>query len=136
MVPSTSELAIYEGEYDVLMSEVVPLAYAQGRCAANGIFLRGGVDHGFWYKRRELFDLIMPLAGGEDADDWRDKYWRGSQDGRWVTGFAVAAERAALSAPVDLLPDLRLIAFSRSRPLVDRAHASVPCGHDSAHPCA
>ena len=112
MVPSTSELAIYEGEYDVLMSEVVPLAYAQGRCAANGIFLRGGVDHGFWYKRRELFDLIMPLAGGEDADDWRDKYWRGSQDGRWVTGFAVAAERAALSAPVDLLPDL--LALSRS----------------------
>ena len=57
-VPSTSELATQEGEYDVLLAEVVAMADAQGRCAVNGIFLRGGLDYGFWYKRRDT--IISP----------------------------------------------------------------------------
>jgi len=58
-VPSRSELIDADGgDYDVLFSELVAIAYAQGRCAVNGIFLRGGIDYGLWYKRRDT--IISP----------------------------------------------------------------------------
>ena len=58
-VPSRSEYAEADGgDYDVLFSELVAIAYAQGRCAVNGIFLRGGIDYGLWYKRRDT--IISP----------------------------------------------------------------------------
>lgn len=92
-VPSTSEMAIYEGEYDVLLGEIVALASAQGRCAVNGIFLRGGIDYGFWYKRRDTiispallsaYDLervkaVVPMFAVGDAfiERFRDHAQRG-----------------------------------------------------------
>ncbi len=58
-VPSRSELTDADGgDYDVLFSELVAIAYAQGRCATNGIFIRGGIDYGLWYKRRDT--IISP----------------------------------------------------------------------------
>lgn len=57
-VPSFSELTGSEGDFDVQLSEMVALAYAQGLCAVNGIFVRGGVDYGLWYKRRDT--IISP----------------------------------------------------------------------------
>jgi hypothetical protein len=57
-VPSFSELAGSEGDFDVQLSEIVSLAYAQGMCALNGIFVRGGVDYGLWHKRRDT--IISP----------------------------------------------------------------------------
>lgn len=57
-VPSFSELAGSEGDFDVQLAEVVSLAYAQGLCAVNGIFVRGGLDYGLWYKRRDT--IISP----------------------------------------------------------------------------
>ncbi|MGH8048676.1 MAG: hypothetical protein ACREKL_15660 [Chthoniobacterales bacterium] len=57
-VPVRSELTKVQGDFDVLMSELVSFAITQGRCALNGIFLRGGVDLGIWYKRKDT--LISP----------------------------------------------------------------------------
>ncbi len=61
-VPSFSELAGSEGDFDVQLSEVVGLAYAQGLCVLNGIFVRGGADYGLWYKRRDT--IISPAMVG------------------------------------------------------------------------
>jgi hypothetical protein len=47
----------------------------------------------------ERLRLMLSLARGEEADDWREKYWRGTQYGRIVTPFAFAAERAAAADP-------------------------------------
>jgi hypothetical protein len=58
-VPSRSEFTDLDGgDYDVLFSELVAFAYAQGQCAVNGIFIRGGIDYGLWYKRRDT--IISP----------------------------------------------------------------------------
>ncbi len=56
--PSFSELAASEGDFDIQLSDVVAMAYAQGLCAINGIFVRGGADYGLWYKRGDT--LISP----------------------------------------------------------------------------
>jgi hypothetical protein len=50
-VPLNSELTEISGSFDTLMSEVSNLAFAQARCAARGIFLRGGVEIGYWQER-------------------------------------------------------------------------------------
>lgn len=55
---------------------------------------------------RMRFDLLRPLLDGEDADDWRGKYWQGNQVGRWISRWAMAAERATDEDPVGLLPQL------------------------------
>lgn len=58
VVPSLSELAATQGDFDLQLSEIVALGFAQGRCVINGIFIRGGVDHGLWHKRRDT--IISP----------------------------------------------------------------------------
>jgi hypothetical protein len=50
-VPLVSTMTKLEGTFDPLMSELSAMALAQGRCAAVGLFLRGGVDLGWWYRR-------------------------------------------------------------------------------------
>jgi hypothetical protein len=40
------------------MSEITSFALSQGTCVLQGIFLRGGIDIGFWYRRNE--SLISP----------------------------------------------------------------------------
>ncbi|REF70527.1 hypothetical protein [Paracoccus versutus] len=57
-VPLHSELAKLQGTFDVLMSELTSLAIAQGDCVQRGIFLRGGVDLGYWLHRKDT--LISP----------------------------------------------------------------------------
>jgi hypothetical protein len=47
-----------EGTFDLLMSELTSYAWAQGTCVLRAIFLRGGVDLGFWYRRKDT--LISP----------------------------------------------------------------------------
>lgn len=44
------------------MSELNSYALAQGTCVLRGIFLRGGVDLGFWYRRKDT--LISPAMVG------------------------------------------------------------------------
>ncbi|GGF00319.1 hypothetical protein GCM10011611_02400 [Aliidongia dinghuensis] len=57
-VPVDSELASQDGHFDVLMNELSNFALSLGLCAVNGIFLRGGVDFGLWYRNRDR--LISP----------------------------------------------------------------------------
>jgi hypothetical protein len=52
------------------------------------------------------FDILLPLLGGEDADDWRDKYWRDDMPGRSISPFTTAIERSVLEAPEGMLPEL------------------------------
>jgi hypothetical protein len=57
-VPVRSPLADHQGSFDVLMSELNSFALAQGTCVLRGMFLRGGVDIGAWYRRQDA--LISP----------------------------------------------------------------------------
>ena len=50
-VPLQSEMTELEGTFDSLMSELSSMAFAQARCVNQGLFLRGGVDLGWWYRR-------------------------------------------------------------------------------------
>ena len=50
-VPLQSEMTELQGTFDALMSELDGLAAAQARCVNQGVFLRGGVDLGWWYRR-------------------------------------------------------------------------------------
>jgi hypothetical protein len=53
-----SDLTALQGTCVVLMSEFTSFALAQGACVLRGIFLRGGVDLGFWFRRKGT--LISP----------------------------------------------------------------------------
>lgn len=57
-VPLHSDLTKLQGTFDVLMSELTSFAIAQGDCVQRGIFLRGGVDLGYWFHRKDT--LISP----------------------------------------------------------------------------
>jgi hypothetical protein len=57
-VPIRSPLADHQGSFDLLMDEMSSFGLAQGTSALRGTFLRGGVDLGFWYRRRD--SLISP----------------------------------------------------------------------------
>lgn len=50
-VPLQSEMTETQGTFDALMSELSSMAFAQARCINQGLFLRGGVDLGWWYRR-------------------------------------------------------------------------------------
>jgi hypothetical protein len=43
-----SDLITTQGSFDTLMGEVFSLAASQGACIADGIFVRGALDFGFW----------------------------------------------------------------------------------------
>ena len=51
-IPLQSEATEYEGTFDPIMSEVSSFAYAQGTCCLNSLFIRGGIDLGWWYQNR------------------------------------------------------------------------------------
>jgi hypothetical protein len=53
-VPLVSDATKYSGTFDTLMSEISNFACAQGSCVLNGIFLRGGVDLGWWHQDGEI----------------------------------------------------------------------------------
>jgi hypothetical protein len=46
-----SKLTKLQGTFDPVMSELSGMALAQGQCVASGLFLRGGVDIGWWYRK-------------------------------------------------------------------------------------
>ena len=49
-IPLESGATKFSGTFDPIMSEIVGFAYAQGQCVLNGIFLRGGIDLGWWQR--------------------------------------------------------------------------------------
>jgi hypothetical protein len=55
---------------------------------------------------RARFDLVQPLIDGDNADDWRDKYWDKRTPGRWVSPFTTAIERSVAEGPAQMLPEI------------------------------
>lgn len=49
-LPLESEITIREGTFDPLLSELSDYALTQGECVMDGIFLRGGIDIGWWHR--------------------------------------------------------------------------------------
>jgi hypothetical protein len=47
-----------QGNFDTEMSELESFAWAQGSCVVNNIFIRGGIDFGVFYRRKDT--LISP----------------------------------------------------------------------------
>lgn len=50
-LPLQSQLAKLQGTLDTVMAELSGMALAQAQCVASGLFLRGGVDIGWWYRQ-------------------------------------------------------------------------------------
>jgi len=48
-VPLESEATKYSGTFDPIMMELLGFAFSQGICVHNRIFVRGGLDLGWWY---------------------------------------------------------------------------------------
>ena len=53
-VPLESDATKYSGTFDPIMSEISGFALAQGECVLNGIFLRGAIDLGWWFRDEEI----------------------------------------------------------------------------------
>lgn len=49
-VPLESEMTVHQGTFDPLMSELSAFALTQGELVLEGVFLRGGVDLGWWHR--------------------------------------------------------------------------------------
>ena len=49
-LPLRSSITDSQGTFDPIMSELVSLAWAQCTCVFEGIFLRGGISLGWWYR--------------------------------------------------------------------------------------
>ncbi|MCP4261240.1 MAG: hypothetical protein GY938_18875 [Ketobacter sp.] len=49
-IPLESESTKYEGSFDPIMSELAGFAYAQGNCVQESLFIRGGLELGWWYQ--------------------------------------------------------------------------------------
>ncbi len=50
-IPLESESTKYSGSFDPIMSELLSLAFAQGMCVHEKLFIRGGLDLGWWYNQ-------------------------------------------------------------------------------------
>jgi len=49
-IPLESESTKYSGTFDPVMSELAGFAYAQGNCVQDSLFIRGGLELGWWYQ--------------------------------------------------------------------------------------
>lgn len=50
-IPLESDATKYEGTFDPIMSEITSFAYGQGFCCLKSLFIRGGLDLGWWYQK-------------------------------------------------------------------------------------
>jgi len=57
-LPGESSSSRIEGSFDLFVRHLSRLAFAQGFCVTQNIFLRGGVDLGFWYHEGNI--LVSP----------------------------------------------------------------------------
>ncbi|WP_462178778.1 hypothetical protein [Pseudoalteromonas gelatinilytica] len=52
-IPLDSESTKYSGSFDPIMMELLNLAFAQGMCVHQNLFIRGGLDLGWWYNQED-----------------------------------------------------------------------------------
>lgn len=50
-IPLESESTKYSGSFDPIMMELLNLAFSQGMCVHQNLFIRGGLDLGWWYNQ-------------------------------------------------------------------------------------
>lgn len=50
-IPLESESTKYSGTFDPFMMDLLSMAFSQGICVHNGLFVRGGIDIGWWYNK-------------------------------------------------------------------------------------
>ncbi|MDO7197142.1 hypothetical protein Q5M45_06915 [Acinetobacter pittii] len=53
-IPFKSQISDLTGEFDNILNEITGFAYSQGQCIQDGIFLRGGIAQGWWYKKDDV----------------------------------------------------------------------------------
>lgn len=53
-LPFKSQISRLTGEFDNILNEITGFAYSQDKCIQEGIFLRGGIAQGWWYKDGDL----------------------------------------------------------------------------------
>jgi hypothetical protein len=66
-----SQLSDLLGTFDSIISELSLMALAQGECAAEGLFLRGGVDLGWWFRQGSVLvseSLVRAYKAETTAD--------------------------------------------------------------------
>lgn len=66
-----SAMTRHEGTYDPLMMQVCGLAYSQGACVLRGIFLRGGLELGWWWSRQSVLVSSALAAAYDRAETGR-----------------------------------------------------------------
>lgn len=49
-IPLVSQATEVQGTFEPIMSEIAGFAYGQGTCCLNSLFIRGGLDLGWWYR--------------------------------------------------------------------------------------
>jgi len=64
-IPLKSAMTQHEGTFDPLMSELHSLAIAQAECVQRGLFLRGGIDIGWWFSEKNI--LVSPALANAYA---------------------------------------------------------------------
>ena len=57
-----------QGTFDPLMNELELMALAQSQCVNSGLFLRGGVDIGWWYRRGSTL-ISKSLVGAYKSEE-------------------------------------------------------------------
>lgn len=87
-LPFKSQISELTGEFDNIMNEISGFAYSQSQCIQDGIFLRGGIAQGWWYKRDDVLvsqsmvnaygleeKTCYPVIGiAQDLYDFLDKH--------------------------------------------------------------
>ena len=66
-VPFESEATEYHGTFKLIIDELVGFSHAQGKCTSDGIFLRGGIDTGWWYRSGSTL-ISQSLVGAYKAE--------------------------------------------------------------------
>ncbi|WP_010605906.1 hypothetical protein [Pseudoalteromonas maricaloris] len=68
-VPLTSEMTEHTGEFETIMMGLVNLAFSQAWCVNENLFIRGGLDIGWWYNQenRLISNALVTAAKREES---------------------------------------------------------------------
>lgn len=70
-IPLQSESTKYSGSFDPILSELVGFAYAQAHCIQKSLFIRGGIDIGWWYRSGSKL-ISQSMVGAVKREQFAD----------------------------------------------------------------
>lgn len=70
-IPLQSESTKYSGSFDPILSELVGFAYAQAHCIQKSLFIRGGIDIGWWYRNGTKL-ISQSMVGAVKREQFAD----------------------------------------------------------------